>query len=74
VALKIQAEDIPRILDTPIKNFGKWFDATLKDKEAINQLQVSLSQHLKNIDNPGVQGVDLPTLATTNVQLTIDAV
>jgi len=38
VALKIQGEDIPRITANPIKCLEKWFDATLKDKEAINQL------------------------------------
>ncbi|XP_060584572.1 uncharacterized protein LOC132740645 [Ruditapes philippinarum] len=56
VDLKIQGEDIPRIIDNPIKCLGKWFDATLKDKEAINQLQVSLSQNLKTIDKTGLPG------------------
>jgi hypothetical protein len=46
VDLKIQGEDIRRIIDNPIKCLGKWFDATLNDKEDINQLQVSLSQNL----------------------------
>jgi hypothetical protein len=32
------------------------FDASLKDKEAINQLQVSLSQNLKTIDKTGLTG------------------
>jgi hypothetical protein len=48
--LRIQGEDIPNIIDNPIKCLGEWFGATLKDKEAINQLQVRLSQNLKTID------------------------
>jgi len=56
VALKIQGEDIPRITDNPIKCLGKWFDATLKDKEAIIQLQVSLCYNLKTIDKTGLPG------------------
>jgi hypothetical protein len=51
VDMKIQGEDISRI-----KCFGKWFDAILNDKEAINQFQISLSQNLKTINKTGLPG------------------
>jgi hypothetical protein len=56
VTLKIQGEDIPRIIDNPIKCLGKWFDANLKDKEAINHPQISQSKNLKTIDKTGLPG------------------
>ena len=31
IKLKVQSEEIPTIVDNPIKCLEKWFDATLKD-------------------------------------------
>jgi hypothetical protein len=54
--LKIQGETIPSIVDNPIKCLGKWFDASLKDKEAITGLQEQTVQGLKRINRSWLPG------------------
>lgn len=49
-ALKIQNEEIPSIMDKPVKCLGKWFDSSLKDQVNINQLEGRVTEGLKNID------------------------
>ena len=43
--LQVQGEDIPSIIDSPVKCLGKWYDASLKDTNNIsrvkNQLQMA---------------------------------
>ena len=48
--MQIQEEDIQSIIDNPMKCLGKWFDASLKDKDAIWKLKEQLEIGLKNID------------------------
>lgn len=54
--LTIQGEAIPSIKDNPIKCLGKWFDATLKDKEAIAGMKEQLEQGLKKIQQSSLPG------------------
>ncbi|XP_078322870.1 uncharacterized protein LOC144622162 [Crassostrea virginica] len=42
--LKVQGENIPSIVDEPIKCLGKWFDDTLTDKNKIENIQSRTSQ------------------------------
>ncbi|XP_060082190.1 uncharacterized protein LOC132561508 [Ylistrum balloti] len=51
--LSIQQE-IPTIVDNPIKCLGKWFDASLKDNKNIKRLQNQVEEGLRIIDKSGL--------------------
>ena len=54
--LQVQGEDIPSIMDNPIKCLGKWYDATLQDGENIKRINNQLKEGLKAIDRTGLPG------------------
>ena len=53
--LKIQGEQIPSIVNNPIKCLGKWYDDTLKDVNNSRRLERDTTQKLVNIDKPVCQ-------------------
>ena len=54
--LKIQGEQIPSIVNNPIKCLGKWYDDTLKDVNNSRRLERDTTEKLVNIDKTGCQG------------------
>ncbi|XP_045195004.2 uncharacterized protein LOC123550644 [Mercenaria mercenaria] len=54
--LQVQGEDIPFIVDSPIKCLGKWYDASLKDANNIQRIKNQLQEGLKQIDQTGLPG------------------
>ncbi|XP_060076611.1 uncharacterized protein LOC132556244 [Ylistrum balloti] len=54
--LSIQQEEIPTIVDNPIKCLGKWFDASLNDSKNIKRLQSQVEEGLRRIDKSGLPG------------------
>lgn len=54
--LQVQGEDIPSIMDSPIKCLGKWFDASLSDKANIERIRSQLQEGLKQIERSGLPG------------------
>ena len=54
--LKVQGEDIPSLMDSPIKCLGKWYDATLSDGENSKHIKSQLNHGLKAIDHTGLPG------------------
>ncbi|XP_060062635.1 uncharacterized protein LOC132543183 [Ylistrum balloti] len=54
--LSIQQEEIPTIVDNPIKCLGKWFDASLNDNKNIKRLQNQVEEGLRRIDKSGLPG------------------
>ena len=54
--LKVQGENIPSIVDEPIKCLGKWFDDTLTDKNNIENIQRQVKEWLKRTENSGLPG------------------
>jgi hypothetical protein len=51
--LRVQGKDIPSIVDNHVKCLGKWFDASLKDSEAIGKLKDQVNDGLKRIKKTG---------------------
>ncbi|XP_078336960.1 uncharacterized protein LOC144626561 [Crassostrea virginica] len=54
--LNVQGENIPSIVDEPIKCLGKWFDDTLTDKNNIENIQRQVKEWLKRTENSGLPG------------------
>ena len=54
--LKIQGEQIPSIVNNPIKCLGKWYDDTLKDVNNSRRLERDTTEKLVNIDKTGLPG------------------
>ena len=54
--LQIQGDDIPSILESPIKCLGKWFDASLSDKHNMQRIKSQLHEGLRQIDRTGLPG------------------
>ena len=54
--LRVQDEDIPSIMKSPIKCLGKWFDASLQDKDNVRKLEVQVEEGLKKIDRSKLPG------------------
>ncbi|XP_052223903.1 uncharacterized protein LOC127839559 [Dreissena polymorpha] len=53
---QVQGEDIPSIIDSPVKCLGKWYDASLKDTNNITRVKNQLQDGLKLIDQTGLPG------------------
>ncbi|XP_053395693.1 uncharacterized protein LOC128555904 [Mercenaria mercenaria] len=53
---QVQGEDIPSIVDSPIKCLGKWYDASLNDANNIQRIKNQLQEGLKQIDQTGLPG------------------
>ncbi|XP_052268321.1 uncharacterized protein LOC127869705 [Dreissena polymorpha] len=54
--LQVQCEDIPSIMDSPIKCLGKWFDSSLSDKANVERIRSQLQEGLKQIDKSALPG------------------
>ena len=54
--MKIQGEQIPSIVNNPIKCLGKWYDDTLKDVNNSRRLERDTTEKLVNIDKTGLPG------------------
>jgi len=54
--LQVQREDIPSIMDRPIKCLGKWYDVSLKDTNNISRTKNQLQDGLKLIYKTGLPG------------------
>ena len=54
--LQVQSEDIPSIVDNPIKCLGKWYDASLNDTSSTNRTKNQLQEGLKQIDQTSLPG------------------
>ncbi|XP_052238630.1 uncharacterized protein LOC127849922 [Dreissena polymorpha] len=53
---QVQSEDIPSVVDNPIKCLGKWYDASLNDTSSINRTKNQLQDVLKQIDQTSLPG------------------
>jgi hypothetical protein len=54
--LRVQNEEIPSITKNPIKCLGKWFDASLVDKDNVKKLENQVEDGLKKIDRSNLPG------------------
>ncbi|XP_052280752.1 uncharacterized protein LOC127878274 [Dreissena polymorpha] len=54
--LYVQNEKIPSIVTSPIKCLGKWFDASLQDRDNVKNLKQQVEEGLKKIDRCGLPG------------------
>jgi len=54
--LFIQGEEIPSLVDNPIKCLGKWFDSTLSDKSSKGRIRQQLDEGLRRIDRAELPG------------------
>lgn len=52
----IGEEPIPTISEKPVKSLGRWYDASLKDKEQVEQLRKEVASGLENIDRSLLPG------------------
>jgi len=50
---RVHNEEIPSIMKSPIKCLGKWFDASLQDRDNVKKLVTQVEDGLKKIDLPG---------------------
>ncbi|CAC5398521.1 unnamed protein product [Mytilus coruscus] len=53
---QIQGDEIPTIVDNPIKCLGKWFDDTLKHNTSVKAVQTQVIEWLKKADKSGLPG------------------
>ena len=56
VKFRIQGDSIPSIHEKPIKYLGKWFRASLNDKESVYSLKKTLTGWLRAVDKTGLPG------------------
>ena len=54
--LRVQNEEIPSITKSPIKCLGKWFDASLQDRDNVKRLVSQVKDGLKKIDSSNLPG------------------
>lgn len=52
----IREDPIPTVTEKPGKSLGKWYDASLKDKDQVQQLRKDISSGLQSIDNTQLPG------------------
>ena len=50
--LNIQKEEIPSIVESPIKCLGKWFDASLQDRDNVKNLKNQVEEGGREEDRP----------------------
>ncbi|XP_078458809.1 uncharacterized protein LOC144723905 [Lampetra planeri] len=49
-------DQIPTVSEQPVKSLGRWYDASLKDKDQVQQLRKDISSSLQSIDNTQLPG------------------
>ena len=52
----ISEEPIPTVSEKPVKSLGRWHDASLKDKEQVEQLRKEVASGLENINRTLLPG------------------
>ena len=52
----IGEEPIPMVSEKPVKSLGRWYDASLKDKEQVEQLRKEVAGGLESIDKTLLPG------------------
>lgn len=52
----IGEEPIPTVSERPVKSLGRWFDASLRDKEQVAQLQRDIHDGVQAIENTELPG------------------
>uniref|UniRef100_A0A3P9H1W7 Reverse transcriptase domain-containing protein n=1 Tax=Oryzias latipes TaxID=8090 RepID=A0A3P9H1W7_ORYLA len=52
----IGEEPIPTVSEKPVKSLGRWYDASLKDKEQVEQLRKDIAGGLENINRTLLPG------------------
>lgn len=52
----IGEEPIPTVSEKPVKSLGRWYDASLKDKEQVEQLRKEVASGLEKIDRTLLPG------------------
>ena len=52
----IGKEPIPMVSEKPVKSLGRWYDASLKDKEQVEHLRKEVATGLENIDRTLLPG------------------
>ena len=63
--MKKQNEEIPSVVEEPVKCLRKWFDYSLKDHGSIKQLEGKVKHGLGKIDKTGLPGkLDCQDLTT----------
>jgi hypothetical protein len=56
VKLRVQGEEIPPIVNNPVKSLGKLYDATLGDMENKRNFNTQVTEWLKKVDKSGLSG------------------
>ena len=54
--LKVQGEEIPSIVDNPVKSLGKWYDETLGDAVNKKNVENQVTEWLNRVDKTGLPG------------------
>lgn len=52
----IGEDAIPTVSEQPVKSLGRWYDASLKDKDQVQQLRKDIISGLQSIDNTQLPG------------------
>ena len=52
----IGEDPIPTVSEQPVKSLGRWYNASLKDKEQVEQLRQEIGKGLENIDKTLLPG------------------
>ena len=52
----IGKEPIPTVSEKPVRSLGRWYDASLRDKEQVEQLRKEVASGLDNIDRTLLPG------------------
>ncbi|XP_033725208.1 uncharacterized protein LOC117315172 [Pecten maximus] len=56
VKLKVQDEEIPTLVNNPIKCLGKWFDQSLSDNASVKNTLSQAKSWMKKVDGSGLPG------------------
>ena len=70
--MNVQGDDIPTIVNNPIKCLGKWFDASLTDKNQTKELNPTVISWLKKVNERPtreIQSLDLPAWNPTKIDV-----
>ena len=56
VTMRIQGEEIPQLVDNPVKALGKWYDDSLGDHRNVDNIKTLASTWLTKVDKSGLPG------------------
>lgn len=52
----MQVDPIPTVIEKPVKSLGKWYNATLKDSEQVEQLKIELNRRQESNEKSRLSG------------------